>query len=198
MSTGEVAGLALAVGSLGAVVGAAVAVWLTSRHFRAETTRNGKRDALAHWLAARMTLTRASVSFVAAFRSLARERSDSNYYPLRQQEAQRTRVQWCDAVRELDLAEASLRVWAWTPSLQEWLMRFDHIDASTLRDTINGTEQDVCSLLSELHDSDRIAIQFVDSAVAEIDRSPKRPRFRDVLERTIEDVRIIVDRWSKQ
>ena len=76
MSVAEVVGLLLTAGLLGGTVGAAVVVWSTTRRQRARQKRVDLRDAYARWLAGRMTLSRASASFVAAFRSMAAETRD--------------------------------------------------------------------------------------------------------------------------
>ena len=111
MTDGEAIGLAIMAGILGGVFGAGVTAMYCAFRDRVSAARVCRRDTIAQWLAARMMLGRASLSFVAAFRSLAAEGRESRYFSLRQDESQRARAQWCAAAETLDLAEAKLRAW---------------------------------------------------------------------------------------
>ncbi len=118
MSSEEVVGLMLTVALLSATAGTAVTAAVILRRSGMSQWRMRRVDAYARWLAAWMTLSRVSASFVAAFRALATERRDSEYFALRRHEAQRARAAWSDAMRELDRAEAALIAGTVAPSIR--------------------------------------------------------------------------------
>ena len=197
MSVGEIVGLLMTAGLFGGAVGAAAVAWGMTRRERARQKRMDLRDAYARWLAGHMTLSRASVSFVAAFRSLAAATRDSVYFSLRVEEAQRARASWCDAMRELDLAEASLRTHVPASVIREQLTRFKRVAPAALRAAIDASEGDAHQFVQSLRVADLAAIQFVEQAAAEIDR-PAGPRFvRGIISKTAAYLEKIVDGWSE-
>ena len=164
MSSSEFLGLLVTVSLLGVLVGA-VFTWIAGlRRDRPAEPHVRRMDAYAHWLSARMTLTRASASFVAAFRALAAERPDSEYMSLRREEAQRTRQAWWEAMHELDRDEAMLLVWSDDPAIRERLAHFDRVGADALRAAINGDQTEVDRFMQRLRDTDATAAEFVRSA----------------------------------
>ncbi|MEK7757675.1 MAG: hypothetical protein AAB385_10740, partial [Planctomycetota bacterium] len=151
MSWDEIVGLALTAALIGGAVGAVLAalvarsgVALAERRaglILAEPLKGGSADATqtyARWLAARLTFSRASASFVAAFRALAVERRDSPQFPLRLEEAQRARVSWSEASRDLDFAEAMLLTSVHDPAIDQRLGEFEHVSAEALRAVVAG------------------------------------------------------------
>ena len=110
MSSGEVVGLLLTVMLLGVAASGAVAWLIWHRSSRLRESHVRRIDASAEWLAARVTLTRTSISFVTAFRELAAAHGNADAIALRRDEAQRARAAWCDARRELDRAEGRIKV----------------------------------------------------------------------------------------
>ena len=196
MSSGEFLGLLVTVSLLGVLVGA-VFTWITAlRRDRLAEPRGRRIDAYAQWLSARMTLSRASASFVAAFRALAAERPDSEYISLRREEAQRTRNAWWDAMRELDHAEAMLLVWSGDPTIHERLAHFDRVGPEALRTAINGGQVEVDKLMRRFRDADARAAEFVRSFVVQADLH----RFvaRRLLSHALNFVGTVVDRWSRR
>jgi hypothetical protein len=179
MSTGEVIGLAVAAGLVGGLIGAIVIAVLQTRRQDRFGVKARRIDAYARWLAARLALSRASLSFVSAFRVLAAEPRDSTYFALRTEEAQRVRSQWCDAVREVDLAEATLIAWAEDPSLPLRLEQFDRVGVGALRRAVAGSDEDVDALVNRLHESDQRAAEFVGQATGHL--LSDRPAWRRVL-----------------
>ena len=197
MSVAEVVGLLLTAGLFGGAVGAAAVAWGTTRRQRTQQERTQLRDAYARWLAGHMTLSRASVSFVAAFRSLAAETRDSIYFSLRVEEVQRARASWGDAMRELDLAEASFRAHVPSPMISEQLARFKRVEPEALRTAINGSERDADQFVQTLRAADQAAIQFVEKAGARV-APPTRPYLaKSLMTKTAACVERIVDRWSE-
>ncbi|MGB2985586.1 MAG: hypothetical protein WBE26_06855 [Phycisphaerae bacterium] len=196
MSQGEIVGLLLTVALLAAIVGAVLTAVAALRRDRAAELRTRQIDAYAQWLAARMTLSRASVSFVVAFRALAAQRRDSDYFLLRRDEAQRARADWCDARRELDRAEAVLVAWSDDPSIRKQLARFDLVAPDVLRLAINSDQGDVDRLAQRLHDADQRAAEFVHAATASTraSRFPARKR----LTVAADYVESIVEHWTKR
>ena len=175
MSTGEVAGLMLTIGLLGVMAGAVVAALLISRSARIHERDNQRANAYAQWLAARMTLSRASASFVTAFRALAAEPRQSDYFALRQDEAQRARVAWCDAMHAVDQAEAMLVVWSDDPLIQPRLAAFPRIRPERLRTAINGDPREVDRLIWQDREAVERAATFVRNATS------ASPWFRGVI-----------------
>ena len=168
MSTGGIIGLAVAVGLVSGLVSAAVILALHARRQGRFDLQARRVDAYAHWLAARLALTRASLSFVSAFRVLAAEPRDSTYFALRTEEAQRVRSQWSDAVRTLDLAEATVIAWVDDASLPLRLEQFTRVAVSALRRAVAGSDEDVDTLVDRLHDTDQRAVEFVGQATAHL------------------------------
>lgn len=198
MSVGEVVGLTIAAALVGGAAGVALIVSITLPRQRLRERESQKADAFSRWLAARITLSRTSISLVAAFRSLAAARPDSTYFPLRMEEAQRTRASWSDAMRELDLAEASLRIRVRTPAVQERLMRFNRIGADALQVAIDGDEQEVARLVQTLRAADRAAIELVESVTAGLDAAPRRFVLNLFLQRPLEWLGTVVEQWSER
>lgn len=197
MSVGEIIGLALTAGLLGGLAGAALVGVMLRRHRDAREQRRRRVEASARWLAARMNLSRTSVSFVAAFKALAAARPESIYFPLRMEEAQRVRAQWSEAARELDLAGASLRVWLDSSGERRQLSGFARIGADRLRVAIDGDEHEVDELLQALNLADRAAIEFVEHMVETFDKAGRGALFVDLLTRTATQVGGVVDGWSR-
>ena len=198
MSVGEIVGLVLTAGLFGGAAGAVVVARITARRQRVFNRRTQLLDAYARWLAGHMTLSRASASFVAAFRSLAAESRDSTFFTLRVEEAQRARARWCDAMRELDLAEASLRTHAPTPVVGEQLTQFKRVEPKALRAAINGSETDADQFMQLLRAADQAAIQFVEQAAAAIDAPARPSAFRDLIVKMAVQIDTIIDSWSKR
>ncbi len=198
MSVGEVVGLTIAAALVGGAAGVALIVSITLPRQRLRERESQKADAFSRWLAARITLSRTSISLVAAFRSLAAARPDSTYFPLRMEEAQRTRASWSDAMRELDLAEASLRTPVRTPAVQERLMRFNRIGADALQVAIDGDEQEVARLVQTLRAADQAAIELVESVTAGSDVPPRQSVLGPLLQRPRQWLGTIVEQWSER
>jgi hypothetical protein len=181
MSVTTFIGLAITIGLLSGVVCALIVLVFASRRRWSMELCARRTDAYARWLAARLNLTRASLSFVSAFRTLAAESRESTYFALRCEEAQRARAAWCDAVRELDLAEASLVAWVDDPTLPQQLGQLGRIEAAALRRAIHGEEQEVDELTDEFHKKDRQAAEFASKAAARL--LSRRPGWRALLDR---------------
>lgn len=196
MSTAELIGLLATVVLFAGGVGVVATALLAARRGSAADARMRRIDAYAQWLAAYKTLARASTSFVAAFRALAAERRDAVYFSLRRDEAQRARAAWCDAMRELDRAEASLVAWSSDPSIHEQLARFRRAQPEALRVAIDGNQVDVDKLLHELHGADELAAEFVIRATVQAHDGESATR--RLLARVVTHVETIVHHWSKK
>ena len=192
MSVSEIVGLALMFALLGVTIGAIVTgVRVSRREWRREEHAR-RLEAYARWLAARLTLTRASISFVAAFRALEARRHESTFLPMRQDEAQRARCVWCDAVREHDQAMASLLVWSGEPSLIERLGGLDPVTADVLRKAIDGDADSFDKLVRQLRATDRSALELTRSATT---ARPIRPYpLPQPLARLVASLAFILDR----
>ena len=208
MSWDEIVGLALTAALIGGAVGAALAVLvarsgaaLAERQaglILAEPLKGGSADATqtyVRWLAARLTFSRASASFVAAFRTLAAERRDSPLFLLRMEEARQARVSWSEVSRDLDFAEAMLLTSIHDPAIDRRLGECEHVSAEALRDVVAGESKGVEKWLQELRASDRSALDFVRGATANTHRNQSIWCKR--LARLTTPIRTIVDRWSR-
>ncbi len=196
MSSGEIIGLLATVVLLAGGAGAAATAAVAARRGVAADARMRRIDAYAQWLAAHKTLARASASFVAAFRALAVEHRDAVYFSLRRDEAQRARAAWCDAMRELDRAEASLVAWSADPSIHKQLARFQRVRPEALRAAIDGNQSDVDSLSHELHGANELAAKVVLRATAKA--RGKRSAAAGLLARVMAHAETIVHQWSKK
>lgn len=195
MASGEIVGLILTVGLLGVVAGIAVTAASAVRRGRATELRIRQVDAYASWLAAWTTLSRASMSFVAAFRALAAERRDADYFSLRCEEAQRARAAWCDAIRDLDRTEALLIAWSEDPSIREQLARFERVPPDVLRAAIDGDSSGVDEFARRFREADDRAVALLCTATAKT-RS-HQPAARKLAARAATYAETIIDRWSK-
>ncbi len=196
MSSGEVIGLLATVVLLAGGAGAAATAAIAARRGLAADARMRRIDAYAQWLAAHKTLARASASFVAAFRALAAEHRDAVYFSLRRDEAQRARAAWCDAMRELDRAEASLVAWSTDPSIHEQLARFQRTRPEALRAAIDGNQSDADRLSQELHGANELAVKVVLQATTKA--RGKRSAAAELLARVMAHAETIVQQWSKK
>lgn len=196
MSTGEFIGLFATVALFAGGVGVVATALIAARRGSAADVRMRRIDAYAQWLAAYKTLARTSTSFVAAFRALAAERRDAAYFSLRRDEAQRARAAWCDAMRELDRAEASLVAWSADPSIHKQLGRFHRARPEALRAAIDGNQVDVDKLSHELHGAHELAAEFVIRAT--VQTRAGHPATRRLLARVATHVETIVHYWSQK
>ncbi len=161
MSTSEVVGLVVAAGLVGGLAGSMLVALIVTRITKVRDRRARRIDAYARWLAARLAVSRACVSFVAAFRSLRREPRDSTFFSLRADEAQRARAQWSTAMQELDASEAVLIAWSIHDDIGDRLAGFERVAAHTLREAINGSDEEADALSQRLRTVDRSATEFV-------------------------------------
>ncbi len=191
----ELVGLVISVALAGLAVGVAATLLIAARKDRNAELHICRTDAHAQWLAAHTTLTRVSMSFVAAFRALAAEGEDSKYYGLRQDEAQRSRSDWCDAMRALDRADAALVAWSTNPDIRTKLDGFERVTAEALRAAIDGGEKDVDELARRLYRTDELASTFVRASTGDARREPSWPV--EQLRRVISFASAIVDNWGR-
>lgn len=196
MSTGELIGLLATVVLLAVVAGAAATAVVAARRGGAADARMRRIDVYAQWLAAHKTLARASTSFVAAFRALAAEHRDALYFSLRRDEAQRARAAWCDAMRELDRAEAALVAWVADPSIHKQLALFQRVRPEALRGAIDGDQADVDRLSHELYGANELAAKFVQQAIGQARGGQSATR--RLLARAAKHAETIVHQWSKK
>lgn len=195
MSVGEIVGLVATALLFGLLAGYGTARFIHRRYLQ----RHRRRDLLnayARWLAARKTQSRASASLVAAYRFLAAEPQGTGNYALRQLEAQRTREFWCEAVGELDRAEAALFVRGCNINKEPMIADFARTEAGALHAAIKGTGEDVERLLRTLQRADECAQDAVSAAIQHVDRgnpSPLRQSWRGLLGW----IRKIFDGWEQ-
>jgi hypothetical protein len=197
MCAGEVACVVLAGVLLGLSAGAASAVlvaWLTRRKFDRTTAR---AELHARWLAARLTVTRVSLSFIAAFRVLKAEQRESSYFTLRIEEAQRARGDWCAAMQKLESAQAAIITHGLIDPKEDAYVGPRPVSAESLRKAIDGGDREVAELVQCLRDADRTAVDFARSS------STRRgsTRWFDYCCRMFAEalalVESIVNRWSR-
>ena len=196
MTEREAIGLAIMAGVLGGVFGAVATALFCAYRDRVLTARACRRDAIAQWLAARITLGRASLSFVAAFRSLAAERRESRYFSLRQDESQRARARWCLAAESLDLAEAKLRVGTPSPGFSKRLDGFARQSVESLRAAIDGDDVAVDRFMQAVLDVERRAIALAEAAAAEHEPLHLPAAFLKIVDDAKERVEAIINGWS--
>ncbi|MFH1111241.1 MAG: hypothetical protein V1790_18895 [Planctomycetota bacterium] len=195
MSWDETVGLMLSVALLSGVIGAALAAGFVRRREAREADRARAVEAYARWLAARLTLSRASLSFVAAFRALAAERRESTYFPLRTEEAQRARALWCETSRDLDLAEATLMTMISDSGFQAQMAASERVSAEVLRTAINGAPATFDGLVQQLRAADQRAVEFARAAAASSRRGGSA--WREWLGLLTKPIQSVVDRWRR-
>lgn len=197
MSVGEIVGLAATTLLVGLLMGLWIGVSIRGGHEPRPPCRRDRIDAYARWLAARRSLSRASTSLVAAFRSMAAEPQAAANHALRRDEAQRGRAFWCEAMRKLDQAEAALVVqdFLFDNGHSAWA-DVDRVDAAALQVAINGTNSDVERLIGSLATTDERARTVVREAVTRLDR--RRPGIVGQWARALQRwIAVVVDRWSE-
>lgn len=195
MSSGETIGLVLLAVLCSVLPTVALAVVIALRRLRKADRYVRRREAYASWLAARMTLSRASISFVSAFRSLAAEPVESKYAALRSAEAQRARSAWTGALKELDGAEAALIIWSGDPKMRDVLATLGRAQPAALRAAINGDRSDVELLARTVHEQLQAVHTMVDEAMTDANFSSCSARTL-VLRATL-FAQGVVDQWSK-
>jgi hypothetical protein len=208
MSWDEIVGLTLTAVLIGGAVGVALTALVVHSGasfaerrvglILAKPPKGGSADVTqtyARWLAARLTFSRASASFVAAFRALAAERRDSPQFPFRMEEALRARISWSEASRDLDLAEAMLLTTVRDPAIDQRLGELEHVSAEALHTVVAGDAKGVEVLLQSLHAADQCAIGFVRGAAAQA--HGRQSKWCQRLAQLSMPIREIVDRWSR-
>ncbi len=195
MSWDEIVGLTITAALVGGVVGAA----LTALVARCCATLAARQEHItqtyARWLAARLTFSRASASFVAAFRALATERRDSPQFPLQLEDARRARDSWSQASRDLNYAEAMLLTSVHDPAIERGLTEFERVSAEDLRAVVVGDSKGVENWLQDIHVTDQSILDFVRSATA--NSHGNQTTWCKRLSRLSTPIRSIVDRWSR-
>jgi uncharacterized membrane protein YedE/YeeE len=166
MSVGEWIGFALTVALLAGAAGVGMGARLGQKRSAGMRHRRRVADACAYWLAARWTLSRTSMSFVAAFRALGAEPRDAPNYELREQEAQRARGHWCEAMGEFDRREAALVIFALSEGIP--YSPSDRVDAEELRAAIQGDARGVAALRIRLQAADRDAMERTRQILADV------------------------------
>lgn len=184
-------------GVLGGIVGAALTSLYWAKRERWASEQETRREVIASWLAARIALGRASISFVTAFRSLGAVGPESRYFSLRQDEAQRARAQWARAAQDLDIAEAKLRVWHPSEDLGGRAARLDRISVESLRAGIDGDEAAADRLMQSVLAMERQAIAFAEETVAELAPSRRVPALREMLRRVVAKLEAVADGWAR-
>lgn len=197
MTVGEVVGLAVVALLLGASAGVGVGMLLMARLMRSRHGERSSSDAYAKWLAARFTHSRASVSFVAAFRALASEAGDAPNLQLRIEEAQRARADWIESVRLLDRADSLVIASTLDPALPGRLRAFRPVGVGELRAAIDGPMIVVDRFRRTLREADEAAIDFM---LSELSNGSWHSGMRQVVSagvlRGASRVGGLIDRWS--
>ncbi len=158
-----------------------------------KTNRNRQLNAIrrrwSRWLAARRTMSRATVSLVAAFRALRRDQPGEVSRSWRYDEAQRARAYWHDALREHERAEADLEVGHWLANVDTHFISPRHPASDGFRAAITGSPDDTNALLLRVQAVDHEASAF---AMANIQRelTKQRSNFQNPLSR-------FVVRWAR-
>ncbi len=195
MSWGEIIGLALTAAFFGGAVSTILGAWIARCAGGREKQSRQIKEAYARWLAARLTYSRASASFVAVFRALAVERRDSPHFPLQMEEAQRSRMMWCEAARELDAAEAVLVISVHDPAIDQQLTAMGRVTLEDLRAAVHADSDKAERVLQELRDGAQRAIGVARGASANTRGNPSR-WYKPLTTLTL-PIRRIVDQWSR-
>ena len=195
MTAGQIACLVLSAALIGAVGGAWLATIIISLKAGTGVVQRRRLDAYAEWLSAWRTLSRASLSFVAAFRALAADPRQSPYHTLRQDEAQRSRAAWCEAMAQLDKAEAHLLVWSDDPEIRERMGSLDRPTPECLRAAINGEQELTDRLRDRLRADDERAMTQVHAHSLGSRDEPSR--LFAMIRRGAGFLQAIVDQWSR-
>lgn len=198
MAEGQDISSVILAGVVGGMIGAVLTALYCTFRSRVLDVREARRDAIARWLGARITLGRASVSFVSAFRSLAAERLESRYHGLRMEESQRVRAQWCRAAESLDLAEAALRVRLRSEESAARLNGFERTSVESLRGAIDGDELTVDRFVQAVLDAEREAIGLAGAITAESEPSRFGAAFRTIIGQVTAQVEGIADGWASK
>lgn len=160
----------------GAMVGGLAGVILVGAAFAVTrsviTHQSARREAHIRWLTARLSMSRASIAFVTAFRALdqctredaitpaAPSRTAPGAY-LRVEEAQRARACWHEARHEMDGAQAAMLVYARDIDAWKALRDFDRIEATEISKAIRGDASAIACFTARLHRLDEEAVTFV-------------------------------------
>lgn len=161
MSQAEIVGLLLTVALMALAAGALVASVAYRFAVRDARQRVDLTEAYVQWLAARRTLTRVTLSFVAAFRALAVTDRASLNRSLREEESQRARADWSSAMRSLEEAHTRLCVCDEDDGMAQRLTRFAVVTPEQIRKAISGDADIRERMAGELADADRRAMAFV-------------------------------------
>jgi len=195
MSTSETVGLCLTVTLLAGIVGMLAGV-LWARGSLANAKCAGRHaDVLARWLAAQMTLSRAAASFVASFRALAAEPPDGPFFSLREQEAQRARAGWSEAMREWDQAAAAMFVVFGDAAFVRPSAERSPPSVHELRQAIDGNRSEVDAFQRRLHESDERAIEWARQRRDGMAR-PCRPWVRHI-GGAVRAIQNVTDQWAR-
>lgn len=194
-----------------AIVGGLVGVILAGAAFAATfsciTRRRTRRDAHVRWLTARLSMSRASIAFVAAFRALDQCTHEHSVAPaspsrtstrahLRAEEAQRARARWHEVRQNMDGAQAAMLVHTGDVDVWKAVRDFDRIEATEISKAIRGDASGIASFTARLHRLDEEAVTFVQR---------KASRGRSVwwrwtcfIDDAIDFVRSIEQSWSRK
>jgi hypothetical protein len=155
VSAGEVVGLSLTVALFAFLAGVILGTSRDRRDSSPARDRAERNAVLSRFLSARRAATRASLTFVAAFRALAGTEEASVHRRMRVGEAHASRRRLRDALDRLNRAEADVIVWF--PDRERTDQRNGSLDVATMRAAIDGTDSDVATLQKRLRDADRLA-----------------------------------------
>jgi len=187
----------VAILAMGMAMGSTLCIICWSLYSGGALRRKAVIDAYAGWLAARLTLSRTTLSFVASFRALGAEPRDSAYYALRTNEAQRARQDWCDGMQALDRAEAEIIAWSKDADICTRLAQFVRNSSDLIRRAIDPDSDGITGLIDHFRKTDRDAIRFVRARVKVSPFGRIKSFLRTFVGRSGEAVGKIVERWSR-
>jgi len=184
VTAGEVIGLSLTVAMLAFLSGVLMVAARDQGKSAEQGDRDSRRAKLAGYLSARRAVTRASLTFVASFRALARSKEASPHTRLRVKEAHASRRRLHQALDDLDKAQAELIVW-----FPEWRRAGEggrRVDVATLRAAVEGTDADVETLAKRLSEADRSAAASVRDGAKTLQGTSKSFVVNDLAQALIE------------
>lgn len=148
------------------------------------------------WLAARIVLSRATISLVSAMRALKKPPENSELSSLRLAEAQRARAAWFSARRELDRAATSLECWYYAHDERQPIVTAE-VNAGAMRRAIDGDEAAAAQLMQSLRAADEAArTAILQSLMPEV--SPCSRLVRSAVRLILAPFGKVLQSWSRR
>lgn len=180
----------------GLLAGFSITLAMTNVIRRTRCHAQELRAKSVRWLAARIVLSRATISLVSAMRALKKPPENSEFSSLRLAEAQRARAAWFSARRELDRAAASLECWYYSHGERQPFVT-DDPGIAALRQAIDGDDAAAAQLVQSLRAADEAARAAIQQSLMP-DFSPCSRLVRSAVRLTLAPFGKVLQSWSQR